>query len=170
MGECRDRESFELIWNESGAGNVKVNMGKHRCAAAALSLLIAGSLAACGQAGRSSQPGGSVSASATPEPTASTGASPSLSPSASGQPSVGSTFTGSKGPGQMTIRGQVQEGVEPGCMLLKSDNGTSYLLVGGDRAVISAGGRLEVVGQPQPGLMTTCQQGTPFEVAELRRI
>jgi hypothetical protein len=66
--------------------------------------------------------------------------------------------------------GQVEEGVEAGCLLLKADGGKAYLLVGGDRAVIRGGGRLEVVGEPQPGLMTTCQQGTPFAVAQVRRI
>jgi hypothetical protein len=55
-------------------------------------------------------------------------------------------------------------------MLLKTDDGKAYLLVGGDRASISGGGRLEVVGEPKPDLMTTCQQGTPFEVAQVRRI
>jgi hypothetical protein len=70
----------------------------------------------------------------------------------------------------MTIRGQVEEGVEAGCMLLKADDGKSYLLIGGDRAMITAGGRLEAVGELQPGLMTTCQQGTPFSVSQLRRI
>jgi hypothetical protein len=64
----------------------------------------------------------------------------------------------------------VQEGVEAGCMLLKADNGPLYLLLGGDRGVIAQGGRLEVVGRPMPGLMTTCQQGTPFRVSQTRRL
>jgi hypothetical protein len=140
-------------------------MGKHLYASVALSLLIAGALAGCGRAANTSQPGGSVSASITPEPTPSAGASPSPS-----GPNVSSTFTGTQGPGQVTIRGQVEEGVEAGCMLLKADDGKAYLLVGGDRALISGGARLEVVGELKPGLMTTCQQGTPFEVAQLRRI
>ena len=77
---------------------------------------------------------------------------------------------GSKGAGQVTIRGQVEAGVEAGCVLLKAEDGQAYLLVGGDRMLIAAGGRLEVVGEPQPGLMTTCQQGIPFQVAQARRI
>lgn len=55
-------------------------------------------------------------------------------------------------------------------MLLNTDNGKSYLLLGGDRGLIGSGGRLEVVGEPQPDLMTTCQQGTPFQVSQVRRI
>jgi hypothetical protein len=70
----------------------------------------------------------------------------------------------------MTLRGQVDDGVESGCTILRSDNGVVYLLLGGDRGVLIAGGRVEVVGTPQPGLLTTCQQGTPFEVASARRI
>jgi hypothetical protein len=64
----------------------------------------------------------------------------------------------------------MMEGVEAGCLLLRADDGKSYLLVGGDRAVITGGGRLEVVGRPEPGLMTTCQQGDPFQVEQVRRI
>ena len=67
-----------------------------------------------------------------------------------------------------TIRGSMQEGVEAGCLLLKADDGKLYLLLGGDRRVIAGGGRLEVVGTAQPGLMTTCQQGTPFMVSSVR--
>ena len=161
--------------NGPGAGNVQSDMGKHRCATVAFGLLIAGSLVACGQTAGNPQSGGSVSDSTTPEPTSASPSSsptpsPSLSTGASTQPTVDSTVTGSKTPGQMTIRGQVEEGVEAGCLLLKADGGKEYLLVGGDRAAIRAGGQLEVVGEPQPGLITTCQQGTPFAVAQVHRI
>ncbi len=70
--------------------------------------------------------------------------------------------------GAVTVRGTVVEGVEGGCMLLRSEGGTDYLLLGGDRTLIVAGRSLEVEGQPQPGLMTTCQQGTPFQVTAIR--
>ena len=55
-------------------------------------------------------------------------------------------------------------------MLLNADDGQAYLLIGGDRQLIRSGARLEVTGQVQPGLMTTCQQGTPFTVATVRKI
>lgn len=67
----------------------------------------------------------------------------------------------------MTITGDVVDGVEPGCVLLKTPD-TLYLLIGGDRAALQSGRRLTVVGTPQPGLMTTCQQGTPFQVASIK--
>ena len=43
-----------------------------------------------------------------------------------------------------------------------------YLLIGGDRVALQSGKRLTVVGTPQPGLMSTCQQGTPFQVTAVR--
>jgi len=63
----------------------------------------------------------------------------------------------------MTLTGTVTAGVEPNCLLL--DN---YLLVGGPRDVIRPGARISVVGRPEPDLMTTCQQGTPFRVESAR--
>jgi hypothetical protein len=71
---------------------------------------------------------------------------------------------------QMTVRGHIQQGVEAGCMILNADGGAVYLLLGGDRQIINAGGRVEVVGEPQPGLMTSCQQGIPFQVTQVNRI
>jgi hypothetical protein len=71
---------------------------------------------------------------------------------------------------RMTIRGDVFDGVEGGCLLLRAQDGQAYLLLGGDRSVINSGGRLEVVGELQPGLVTTCQQGIPFSVISARRI
>jgi hypothetical protein len=62
------------------------------------------------------------------------------------------------------------DGVEAGCLVLIAEDGTSYQLIGADRAVIMGGGRLEVVGHVVPDLMTTCQQGPPFQVEQVRRI
>jgi hypothetical protein len=64
----------------------------------------------------------------------------------------------------------VVEGVEVGCILLDTGDGEPYLLLGGDRSLIGSGRRLEVVGTPQPDLMTTCQQGIPFVVTQARAI
>jgi hypothetical protein len=68
----------------------------------------------------------------------------------------------------MTLTGQVEEGVEPGCLVMKLGTAT-YLLVGGDRTLVAAGKRITVRGRPNPEMITTCQQGTPFEVAEVRQ-
>lgn len=92
---------------------------------------------------------------------------PTATPTSTGA-TAGATPTA--GTASVTVRGPVEQGVEPGCVLLKAEDGQAYLLVGGDRAVIGAGGRLEVIGQPKPDLMTTCQQGTPFQVEQVRRI
>jgi hypothetical protein len=125
-------------------------------------------LSACATAGSGGNvtPGSSGSASI-----------PAGSASASGQPPTGGA-TGSPGPprptgslrleGEVTITGTVEEGVESGCMLLRTQQGL-YLLIGGDRKMIAGGGKLVVRGKPQPELMTTCQQGTPFQVTEVRR-
>ena len=58
-----------------------------------------------------------------------------------------------------SLTGTVTAGVEANCVLL--DN---FLLVGGPRDVLRPGARVTVTGRVQPGLMTTCQQGTPFVV------
>ncbi|GAA3255710.1 hypothetical protein ACFO1B_46820 [Dactylosporangium siamense] len=70
-------------------------------------------------------------------------------------------------PSGTSISGEVVEGVEAGCLLLQTP-GTLYLLIGGDRAALQVGKRITVVGTPQPGLMSTCQQGTPFQVVSVR--
>ncbi|MFC3895653.1 hypothetical protein ACFOWZ_29610 [Lentzea rhizosphaerae] len=69
----------------------------------------------------------------------------------------------------MTVRGTVSTGVEPGCVLLDTGS-TQYLLLGADPAIAVAGAQVEVTGKPDPGAMTTCQQGTPFTVVKTQRV
>ncbi|MET8758045.1 hypothetical protein [Lentzea sp. NPDC004782] len=71
--------------------------------------------------------------------------------------------------GDVTVRGTVSSGVESGCLVLDTGS-TQYLLLGADPAIAVAGARIEVTGRPEPGGMTTCQQGTPFHVESTRRI
>jgi hypothetical protein len=71
---------------------------------------------------------------------------------------------------EKTLRGTVSAGVEANCMLLNADDGTAYLLLGGDRKIITEGARVEATGQVLTGMATTCQQGTPFTVSTVRRI
>jgi hypothetical protein len=63
--------------------------------------------------------------------------------------------------------------VEGGCLGLKAD-GTdgfkTYELMGGDRAVLTPGARVRVTGRVRSDVATTCQIGTPFEVASAERI
>jgi hypothetical protein len=46
--------------------------------------------------------------------------------------------------------------------------GPLYQLVGGDRATLRAGRTVEVSGDVQPDLATTCQQGVPLVVRTAR--
>jgi hypothetical protein len=127
--------------------------------ALAACLLAVGFLAGCAASGNggTAAPGGSVSA--TPNESQS-----SLPPSTLG-PSGGASQSGV----EMTVTGELQEGVEAGCTLLRT-SGVLYLLIGGDRSKMqgSTSAKVTVKGKPEPGLMTTCQQGTPFRVTEMR--
>jgi hypothetical protein len=129
----------------------------------AAAALAGGVLAGCAQDGENgAAPGGSVSATpSSPGPS-------NLSPSGPLSPSGGPIGGGKSANGEMTLTGDLEEGVEAGCTLLRAGTQT-YLLLGADREVIRQGGRVTVRGKPQPGLMTTCQQGTPFQVSDIRR-
>jgi hypothetical protein len=69
--------------------------------------------------------------------------------------------------GKVTVTGTVRAGVEPGCLLLESDRGRPYLLVGGDRARLGPGARVTVTGRVVPDLLSICQQGEPLVVAAI---
>jgi photosystem II stability/assembly factor-like uncharacterized protein len=60
--------------------------------------------------------------------------------------------------------GRVEAGGGAGCLLLASDRGRTWLLVGGDRAVLAAGARVRVVGEPVPDRAGGCRQGEPLRV------
>jgi hypothetical protein len=68
---------------------------------------------------------------------------------------------------ETTIIGVVEEGVEHGCIMLRT-TGELYQLVGTANPIIKPGARLRVTGRPNPTLITTCQQGTPFQVVDVR--
>jgi len=92
--------------------------------------------------------------------------SPSPSPSSSASSSASPTPTGE----EITARGTVEAGVEAGCLVLRADGGSSYLLLGGDRSVLTPGARVEVVGDLRVDLMSYCMQGTPMLVRRATRI
>jgi hypothetical protein len=100
----------------------------------------------------------SPSGSESPPPSGSS-PSPTVSP-----PPIPTTKPPSGG---ATFRGQVEEGVEAGCLMLNV-NGKIYQLLGGDRTMLRPGRRVEVTGAVQPDLATTCQQGIPLVVREVR--
>lgn len=135
--------------------------------------LSGGLLAACGDGDPPRRSASSPSASAS-SPAATPAESAPTSPSApaptrspSGDEPGGPGASDPATPGEVLVTGEVQAGVEPGCVLLKAP-GKEYLLVGGDHSGLPLGGRITVRGRAEPGLMSTCQQGTPLRVLEIR--
>ncbi len=123
-----------------------------------LTALLAGVLlAGCGGAGGT----GSDTGGAQPQYSASEGSTVSDSP----VPNEPTDKSGKPAP-TITITGTPTEGVENGCIVMES-GGTLYLLLGGERSTLMSGRPVAVRGTPTPGLMTTCQQGTPFQVTEV---
>ena len=139
-------------WNQIERGNVA---GVMNVRLAAL-LVLVGALAGCASGSADKTPGSSPSA-AESRPAL---AVPSLSPSLLPPPSTGS---------EMTITGTLQEGVEGTCVLLKTSD-RLYQLIGGDRSKLqgSTSAKVTVTGRIATGMMTTCQQGTPFQVTDVR--
>ncbi|MBM0279912.1 hypothetical protein [Micromonospora tarensis] len=133
-------------------------------------LAVCVALSACGNSGAGDgtptpTPTGAQPVTSQPTP------DPSNPPSAvAPTPSAGPKMPKPGGPstppgvGATTLSGTVQSGVEPNCVLLDG-----YLLLGGPRDVLTPGVRVEVTGRVEPGMMTTCQQGTPFVVTAAHR-
>jgi hypothetical protein len=80
------------------------------------------------------------------------------------------TAPGSPGKTQITATGTLRDGVEPGCVLLQAEQGPLYLLVGGDRGKLTAGGRVQVTGVLSPDLLSTCQEGQPLLVSSIKPV
>jgi len=80
------------------------------------------------------------------------------------------TAPGSPGKSQITATDTLRDGVEPGCVLLEAEQSTVYLLVGGDRGKLTAGGRVQVTGVLSPDLLSTCQQGQPLLVSSIKPV
>ena len=119
-----------------------------------LPLLVALALAACanGDSGGSGDPAGAP-ASSVP---AATSAVPTEE-SGTAKPSAGGT---------KTLTGTITAGVEPNCLILED-----HLLIVEDaelRSAAKVGATVTVTGRVEQGMMTTCQQGTPFVVTALR--
>ncbi len=131
-------------------------------------LLAGAALTACADPGDEPTAGPS-STTAGPSPTAAAPVTSQPDPGPSTSPSrPDPTWKGGPstppGVGGTTVTGTIRAGVEPNCLLLDD-----HLLVGGPRDVLTPGTRVEVTGRPEPGMMTTCQQGTPFVVESARR-
>lgn len=90
-----------------------------------------------------------LAAGCTEEDGASDGSTPSATPTPSSTPD----------PGPVELTGVPEAGVEEGCWLLDG-----HLLLGGDKDLLASGQPLRVTGSIDRGVMSTCQQGTPFRV------
>jgi hypothetical protein len=66
----------------------------------------------------------------------------------------------------ITVDGIIEGGVEPGCKVLTSGS-TMYLVLGGKDVPLGVPVRVE--GILQPGVLSTCQQGTPLRVTSVKR-
>jgi hypothetical protein len=64
--------------------------------------------------------------------------------------------------------GTVQEGVEPGCLILDTGKGQRYLLLSKDKTELKPGARVEVVGVRAARQIGYCQQGLPLEVQSVK--
>jgi hypothetical protein len=135
-----------------------------RACGVALMLAAVLSLAACGGAGEpeddpdtnspsTAPPRSTTPPSTTPEPT-------------TPPPRTTKTSLPTPARGEVTLRGVIQPGVEPGCLLLDGEGGP-YLLLGAQQ-VLQAGAEVVVRGRVEPDTMTICQQGVPLMVTEVR--
>ena len=125
-------------------------------------LLAVALLAACADTGA----GDGEAAGGGPDPTTT---APGTAPTAPTTPPP-TTAPGSPGKTQITATGTLRDGVEPGCVLLQAEQGPLYLLVGGDRGKLTAGGRVQVTGVLSPDLLSTCQQGQPLLVSSIKPV
>jgi hypothetical protein len=142
------------------------NMTKVR-SAAVLTLLALGLLGACARGtngGEAAAPAGSDVVSTAPE---STGPGTTATPPPTESPSAPGGPVGSASPGDLTLTGQVEQGVEPGCLIMRS-GGKTYELTSVNHSVVYAGAVVVVTGHIVTGMMSHCQQGPIFQVTSAR--
>lgn len=70
---------------------------------------------------------------------------------------------------EQTITGQVEAGVERGCLILRDSTGL-YQLLGGDPTVVYAGADVSLTGHVVTGVMSYCMQGKPFQITRASRL
>jgi hypothetical protein len=140
-----------------------------RRSAALAALSAALFLAGCaGDTTGTGSPGGSSDAasSAAPPPSSAPVVDPSAPGGSTVKPKPGTSGVPKPEAGAVeTLTGQVIAGVEPGCLVLTGPRGSHLLIVSGDEAkTVKVGATVTVTGSANPGMVTTCQQGTPFVV------
>jgi hypothetical protein len=139
----------------------------------ATGLITAGLLAGCGASQPQPVPtvGATMSASSepsdqvTPSPTPTPMGGRTISPLPSGLNLPSSSTKPTPSAGQQTLTGQVEAGVERGCLVLRDSTGL-YQLLGGDPTVVYAGAHVSITGHVVTGVMSFCMQGRPFQIDE----
>lgn len=124
-------------------------------------LVLVGALASCGdkdQAGSRDESSASESSS---------GASPDDDGEESSSASDGDESSADAG--VKTLTGKVSAGVEKGCLMLDAD-GEKYQLIGDKARKLKAGMKVEVTGRVSDKAMTTCMEGTVFEVETVKTL
>jgi hypothetical protein len=126
------------------------------------SVLLVGGLSACGSSSPTTPATSAISSAAA----GSVGSSSARMPSAGAGPSGSAAIPGT--PTKLT--GTISAGVEANCFVLTDDSGAVVAnLIGVDPSAAPVGTKVVVSGKFEPDLMTTCQQGTPFEVAVIEK-
>ena len=112
--------------------------------------------------------GSPVPGSAVPSPSFSLpGTVPSGGGKQPGPPPVAPTDLPTASGRPVVVDGVIEAGVEPGCRVLTACS-IRYLLLGGGEDV-PLGVPVRVQGLLQPGVLSTCQQGTPLRVTDVQR-
>ena len=127
-------------------------------AAVAMAVLLAACADAPGEPEETPSPSPPATPTVTPTPPMPTPAPPGTPVPPMPSPSPGA---------EQTITGLLIEGVEPGCVLLRTDTGAEYLLLGEQVDELRLESTVTVRGYADPGAVTTCMQGVPFHVQEV---
>jgi hypothetical protein len=136
--------------------------------AVALTLLL--SLAGC--AGNTASPtagSSETSASSSAEPPASSAPVPSSSAPVPSSSAPRPSTEPPAGGATETLTGTVEAGVEPNCKLIRDAAGNHVLYFDDPllKSQAPVGKKVTVTGHSKSGMMTTCQQGTPFIVTSV---
>jgi hypothetical protein len=154
-----------------------MDMGMRRLSVMCVTgLVAAGVLAGCSAGAPQVIPSGGATVSASAQSGPQPSDQPMPLPSPVEPPSASPLPTGLALPpskpapsGDQTLTGQVEAGVERGCLILNDATGV-YQLLGGDPTVVYAGAQVSVTGHVVTGVMSYCMQGRPFQITEAHPI
>jgi len=71
---------------------------------------------------------------------------------------------------QILVTGILEEGVEGGCLVLKSDDGSLYTLLDLPSNTPPVGSRVAVTGTIEEDVVTSCMQGTALKIVNLETL